>query len=97
MSGTIRPRRRIRQGRDLATLRAQVVRGPASCGPSGAIDYKELVGVSGAFCGNAHFFVAREAAAGWLSSHADETILTLEEGYKLGREIWVDPLLREVD
>jgi len=68
--------------------------GAAACEPSDAIDYKELVGASGAFCGNVHFFVSREAAAGWLSSHADGTILTLEEGYKLGREIWVDPLLR---
>ncbi len=71
--------------------------GPASCGPSDAIDYKELVGASGAFCGNIHFFVSQEAAAGWLSSHADGTILTLEEGYKLGRKIWVDPLLRQVE
>ncbi len=69
--------------------------GPASCGPSDAIDYTELVGASGAFCGNVHFFVSREAAAGWLRSHADGTILTLEEGYKLGRQIWVDPLLRQ--
>ena len=71
--------------------------GPASCGPSDATEYKELVGASGAFCGNVHFFVSREVAAGWLSSHADGTILTLEEGYKLGREIWVDPLLRQVE
>ncbi len=71
--------------------------GAASCGPSEAIDYTELVGASGAFCGNVHFFVSREAAAGWLSSHADGTILTLEEGYKLGRQIWVDPLLRQVE
>lgn len=71
--------------------------GPTSCGLSDAIDYKELVGVSGAFCGNSHFFVSRESAAGWLRSHADGTILTLEEGYKLGREIWVDPLLRQVE
>jgi alkylmercury lyase len=68
--------------------------GAASCGPSDAIDYKELVGASGAFCGNVHFFVSQEAAAGWLSSHTDGTILTLEEGYELGRKIWVDPLLR---
>ncbi len=71
--------------------------GAASCGPSDAIDYKELVGASGLFCGNVHFFVSRQAAAGWLSSHADGTILTLEEGYKLGRQIWVDPLLRQVE
>ena len=71
--------------------------GAASCGPSDAIDYTELVGASGAFCGNVHFFVSQEAAAGWLSSHADGTILTLEEGYNLGREIWVDPLLRQAD
>ncbi len=71
--------------------------GPASCGPSDAVDYKELVGASGAFCGNVHFFVSREAAAGWLSSHADGSILTLEEGYKLARQIWVDPLLRQVE
>jgi len=68
--------------------------GAASCGPSDAIDYKELVGASGAFCGNVHFFISRNAASGWLSSHADGTILTLEEGYELGRQIWVDPLLR---
>ena len=71
--------------------------GPASCGPSDAVDYKELVGASGAFCGNVHFFVSREAAAGWLSAHADGSILTLEEGYKLARQIWVDPLLRQVE
>ena len=71
--------------------------GAASCGPSGAVDYKELVGRSGAFCGNVHFFVSRAAAAGWLSSHADGTILTLEQGFELGRKIWVDPLLRQVD
>jgi len=71
--------------------------GAASCGPSDAADYTELVGASGAFCGNVHFFVSREAAAGWLRTHADGTILTLEEGYKLGREIWVDPLLRQVE
>lgn len=66
-----------------------------SCGPSDAVDNTELVGASGAFCGNVHFFVSWKATAGWLSSHAHGTILTLEEAYKLGRQIWVDPLLHQ--
>lgn len=42
--------------------------------------------VVGNFCHGVHFFASEEAGREWQGRHADSVLLTLEEGYVLGRE-----------
>ena len=47
-----------------------------------------------AFCDHVHFFVTREEAEGWSASRNDIAILTVDEGFTLGRQVWADLLSR---
>lgn len=39
------------------------------------------------FCRHIRFFVSREEAARWAAGRGDIAILTLDEGYRLGRQL----------
>ena len=45
-----------------------------------------------AFCHHVHFFATREEAERWASARDDLAILTVEEGFALGRQGWALPL-----
>ncbi len=40
-----------------------------------------------AFCYHVHFFASREEAEGWAAGRDDIAILTVEEGFELGRQL----------
>jgi alkylmercury lyase len=40
------------------------------------------------FCDHIHFFAAREEAERWASARDDIAILTVDEGFALGRQVW---------
>jgi alkylmercury lyase len=42
----------------------------------------------GAFCQHVHFFAAREEAEPWASGRDGIAILTVDEGFELGRQAW---------
>jgi len=41
--------------------------------------------IRGSFCNEVHFFRSREAAADWQREHQEAVIVTVEEGFTLGR------------
>jgi alkylmercury lyase len=46
-----------------------------------------------AFCQHVHFFADREEAERWVGGRADILILTVDEGFALGRRVWSDVLV----
>jgi alkylmercury lyase len=46
-----------------------------------------------AFCQHVHFFVDRNEAERWAAGRQDIAILTVDEGFVLGRRVWSDALL----
>jgi len=40
------------------------------------------------FCHHIHFFAAREEAERWAARRNDIAILSLDEGFELGRQVW---------
>jgi alkylmercury lyase len=46
-----------------------------------------------AFCQHVHFFAAREEAERWAIGREDITILTVDEGFELGRRVWSSVLV----
>lgn len=41
-----------------------------------------------AFCDHVHFFAAREVAERWAAARDDVAIITVDEGFDLGRQVW---------
>ena len=41
-----------------------------------------------AFCTHVHYFASREVAERWASGRADIALLTVDEGFALGRDVW---------
>src|SRR5262249_22802665 len=48
-----------------------------------------------AFCDHVHFFAARDEAEQWATGRDDLTILTVDEGFALGRQVWASVLADE--
>jgi alkylmercury lyase len=46
-----------------------------------------------AFCQHVHFFTTREEAKQWVVGREDIAILTVDEGFALGRQVWSDVLV----
>jgi alkylmercury lyase len=46
-----------------------------------------------AFCQHVHFFTTREEAKRWAAGREDIAILTVDEGFALGRRVWSDALV----
>jgi hypothetical protein len=45
-----------------------------------------------AFCQHVHFFAARDEAERWAAGRDDIEILSLDEGYRLGMQLWTKVL-----
>ena len=71
-----------------------VAGGTESPGEGGPVEFQELVGADGAFCGNVHFFRSAEDAEPWLAAHPNAFTLPLNAAFELSRTLWADPLLR---
>jgi alkylmercury lyase-like protein len=41
-----------------------------------------------AFCDHVHFFVSRKESEGWVAGRDDLTVLSVNDGFALGRRIW---------
>jgi alkylmercury lyase len=46
----------------------------------------------GAFCCHVHFFASREEAERWAAGREDIAVLSIEEGFELGRRMWAKAL-----
>ncbi len=42
----------------------------------------------GAFCNHVHFFASREEGEQWADGRDDIVLLTVEEGFAWGRQVW---------
>jgi len=78
-------------------VRIEVVpSGVAAAEPASAIvsmvEPPPVADIRSAFCDNVHFFSSRAAAASWLIDHPGATLLSVEDGFRLGRLI-VDRLV----
>ncbi len=51
-------------------------------------------GINGTFCGQIHYFASHEAAAQWVDGRADFAVLSAGEGFKLARQVYIEPLLK---
>lgn len=45
-----------------------------------------------AFCDHVHFFADREEAEQWAAARGDIVILTVDQGFEPGRQVWVKAL-----
>ena len=59
----------------------------------GQDDMASVVAIWNAFCEHIHFFASREEAEQWAAGRDDIVILTVDEGFELGRQVWSKVLL----
>lgn len=51
-------------------------------------------GINGTFCGQTHFFASTEAANAWVGGRTDFAILSVNEGFELAQQVYIEPLLK---
>jgi len=56
-------------------------------------DMASVEAIWSTFCEHIHFFASREEAERWAAGRDDIAILTVDEGFELGRQVWARVLL----
>lgn len=59
----------------------------------GRDDMASVEAIWSAFCDHVHYFATRDEAERWAAGRGDIAILTVDEGFALGRRVWSDGLL----
>lgn len=52
--------------------------------------------LNGTFCGQIYFFASRDAAQAWSVDKNDIAILTVDEAWQLTHEIYIEPMMKQI-